>query len=80
MTVFVTPAGAAGDAVNLTLPLLLMLLALLVLLAEKVVAANVTTPGHGRLSRTLDVGVVPLGMGSLILAGTQLARLIGQGF
>ncbi len=69
--------GAPNDAASLAL---LTLLTLLVLLFEKAVATNVSAPGFGRLSRCLDVGVVPLGIGSLVIGATQLARVLGQGF
>ena len=64
--------GAASLAV-------LTFLTLLVLLFEKAVAANVSAPGFQRMSRCLDVGVVPLGIGSLVIGAAQLARVLGQG-
>jgi hypothetical protein len=69
--------GAGSDAAGLAV---LTFLTLLVLLFEKAVATNVSAPGFRRLSRCLDVGIVPLGLGSLVIAATQLAGNLGQGF
>jgi hypothetical protein len=54
-------------------------LVLLVLLFEKAVAVNVSAPGFHRLSRCLDVGVVPLGSGWIIVAALALGRLLAGG-
>lgn len=70
------PGSAAGGFEVLAM---LALLTLLVLVFEKAVATNVSRPGFRRLSRCLDVGVAPLGMGSLVVGATLLARVLTQG-
>lgn len=71
-----TAIGAPNDAASLAL---LMMLTLFVLLVDKVVAANVSVPGSRRLSQCLEVGVVPLGIGTLVVAAAQLAQILGLG-
>jgi hypothetical protein len=58
---------------------MLAFLAFLILAFEKAVASNVSLPGSRRLSRCLDVGVVSLGLGSLVIGASLLTRLLTQG-
>jgi hypothetical protein len=71
------PGSSAG---GLELLALLAFVTLLILVFEKAVATNVSRPGSVRLSRCLDVGVAPLGIGSLVIGATLLARVLTQGF
>ena len=71
--------GAASDAGGFAVLMLVPTLSLLALLFEKAVATNVSAAGFRRLSDCVDVGVIPLGIGWLVIVATQLAQPLGQG-
>lgn len=70
------PGSAAG---GFEVPAMLAFLTLLVLVFEKAIATNVSRSGFRRLSRYLDVGVAPLGIGSLVIGATLLAGVLTKG-
>jgi hypothetical protein len=78
MTVFATATGGLADVTSLAGPILVLLLVWLALLFEKAVATNVSSPGHRRYSRTIDVGLIPLGIGAVLVACAAFARLLEQ--
>ena len=66
---------APFDSATLALLSFLCLAVLVVLVVQKALATN-SAPPRPLLSRTLNVGLVPFGIGALVLGTAQLARLL----
>ncbi len=66
---------APFDSATLALLSFLCVAVLVVLVLQKAVATNMVPP-RPRLSRTLNVAVIPFGIGALVLGTSQLARLL----
>lgn len=80
MSAFLLPApgGAAAATSTFGVPMLIVFCAVLVLLVQKVLVTNVPSAGHRRLSSTLDVGLGPLSVAAVVLAGTQLVLFLNR--
>ena len=63
------------DSATLALLSFLCLATVVALVLQKAMATN-TIPPRPRLSRTLNVALVPLGLSALVLGASQLARLL----
>lgn len=66
---------APFDSATLALLSFLCLATVVVLVLQKAVATNRIPPRPG-VSRTLNVALVPFGLGALVLGASQLARLL----
>lgn len=80
MSAFLLPApgGAVAAIPAFGVPTLIVFCALLGLLFEKVIATNISTAGHRRLSRSLDVGIGPLSVSAFVLGATQLMLFLNR--
>ena len=79
MSVFASPvAGGAMSYTGAAAPMLAALLTLLVLVIAKAVAANQDSERQARLSAGLNVGIVPLGLQSVVLAVAGVARVLNS--
>jgi len=77
MSVFLSPvAEMAASGPGFGALTLVVLVALLVLAVEKAVAENIGPTGSRDLSGSLVVGIIPLALGSLVLAATALAGVL----
>jgi hypothetical protein len=59
-------------------PMLAALLTIVVLVFAKAVAANQDSERQARLSAALNVGIVPLGLQSVVLAVAGVARVLNS--
>jgi hypothetical protein len=66
---------APFDSATLALLSFLCMAVLVALVLQKAVATNAAPP-RPLVSRTLNVALVPFGIGALVLAASQLARLL----
>ena len=64
---------APFDSATLALLSFLCMAVLVALVLQKAVATNLAPP-RPRVSRTLNVALVPFGIGAILLAASQLAR------
>jgi len=65
------------DSATLALLSFLCLATVVVLVLQKAVATNMVPP-RPLMSRTLNVALVPVGLGALVLGAAHLARLLGS--
>jgi len=77
MSVFTSPVvGTATSGSGFGAFTLVVLLALLILVVEKAVAENIGPIGNRGLAESLSVGIIPLVIGSLVLAAAALANVL----
>jgi hypothetical protein len=77
LTALIASPPAPLDGATLALLTFLCMVTVVILVLQKALATN-HVPPRPRMSRTLDVGLIPLGLGALALGASQLARLIAS--
>ena len=81
MSAFVPPLAAEAVSAPSTsvyvggIPII-ALIALVILVVGKQTSVNVSNPRYARLSRCLDVGVIPLGITALAIAAHEVSRIL----